>query len=141
MPDEPSSSASEYHHHDGTPGSAADRSARTAVPDSFPASDPVATTPAVGVRAIAADEMMDAPGMPETPDAATVNARFKDHVTAKLAVEKLVRDVPLDRRSATLSDEGGGVNLAITASQSDMGRITEILRGGGGVVPAQGKMG
>jgi hypothetical protein len=132
MSDKPGNPTSDYRHHDGTLGSSADRSAKLAVPDTFPASDPVATTPAVGVRAEAVAEMMDDSVLPDVPDPATVTARFPDHVTAKLAIEKLVRDVPMDRRCATLSEEGGAILLKATSSKSDLERVTEILRRGGG---------
>jgi hypothetical protein len=68
------------------------------VPDTFPASDPAASTPAVGVGADPVAEVLESPALPELADPATVTARFADHVTAKLAIEKLVHDVPVDRR-------------------------------------------
>jgi len=86
----------------------------------------------VGVRAEAVAEMMDDSVLPDVPDPATVTARFPDHVTAKLAIEKLVRDVPVDRRSTELSDEGEQVMLEVTISKLDLDRVTEILRRAGG---------
>lgn len=130
-----SDKSSEYRHHDGTPGSSADRSARTAVPDSFPASDPVATTPAVGVRAMDVAEMMPATEKPELPHPIHVTARFADSVTAKLAVEQLVRDIPLDRACAELSEEGAKTLLEVTTTRTDLARVTGILRAGGGELP------
>jgi hypothetical protein len=127
MPDEPASPASEYEHHDSTAGSAADRSAKVAVPDTFPASDPVATTASVGSRAVDPAEMMGASDKLDVPDATNLTARFPDHVTAKLAAEKLVRDIPLDRRSIVFSEEGAGATLQITAARSDMERVAEML--------------
>ena len=134
MPDKPASPTSEDRRTDGAPGTSADRSVKAAVPDTFPASDPVAATPAVGVRAEAVADLLDASAPPELLDPATVAARFADHVTAKLAIEKLVRDVPVDRRCATLSEEGDRVMLEVTSSKSDLDRVTEILRRGGGEV-------
>jgi hypothetical protein len=109
-----------------------DRSVKAAVPDTFPASDPAASTPAVGVRAEGVADLMDSSASPEVLDPATVAARFADHVTAKLAIEKLVRDVPVDRRSTELSDEGERVMLEVTISKLDLDRVTEILRRAGG---------
>ncbi|MBX9751503.1 MAG: hypothetical protein K5Q68_18085 [Roseococcus sp.] len=128
MSDKPS----EYRHHDGTPGSSADRSAKTAVPDSFPASDPVATTPAVGVRAMDVTEMMPATEKPEVRHPIHLTARFEDSVTAKLAVEKLVRDIPLERACTELSEEGDKTLLEVTTTRTDVERVTTILRSGGG---------
>jgi hypothetical protein len=129
MSDKPESP---YRHHDGTPGSTADRSAKTAVPDTFPASDPAATSPVVGSRMEDMAAMLAASDELQVRDPTTVTAHFPDAVTAKLAVEKLVRDIPLDRRCAALSEERGGTTLELTISKSDMDRVTEILRGGGG---------
>lgn len=131
MSDKPANSANHGRHHDRTPGSAADRSAKTAVPDTFPASDPVATTPAVGTRAAKVTEMMDASDKPDVSDPTTVTARFQDHVAAKLAIERLVRDLPLDQRCATLSEEGGATTLEITISKPDKERAMEMLRSSG----------
>lgn len=134
MTDPSDNSSSDYKHHDGTPGSAADRSAKAAMPDSFPASDPVATTPAVGVRAMALAEMQPDESKLDIVDPATSTARFPDHVTAKLAIEKLVRDIPLDRRCTDLVEFAGGFVLSVTASRPDRERIQEILREGGGTL-------
>jgi hypothetical protein len=79
--------------------------------------------------------MLDASDELQVPDPTTVTAHFPDHVTAKLAIEKLVRDVPLDRRCAVLSDESNGTRLELTISKSDMDRVTEILHRGGGTLP------
>jgi hypothetical protein len=129
MSDKPDS---EYKHHDAAPGSSADRSARTAVPDTFPASDPVATTAAVGARAVDPAEMMDAEPQVNIPDGATVSARFADQVSAKLALERLVREIPLDRRGANLSSEGEAHMLEVTAPRADIERVAEMLRKTGG---------
>ncbi len=127
MPDK----ASEDRHHDATPGSAADRSVRVAVPDSFPASDRAAITPAVGVRAMDVAGMMEA-SRQDVPHARQSAADFQDHVTAKLALEQLVREIPLDRSRAMLSGEGDRTVLEVTASKADLDRVAKILRDGGG---------
>jgi hypothetical protein len=135
MSDKPESP---YRHHDATPGSKADRSAKTSVPDTFPASDPAATSPVVGARAEDMTAMLDASDELHVPNPTTVTAHFPDHVTAKLALEKLVRDVPLDRRCAVLSDESSGTTLELTISKSAIDRVTEILRGGSGDLRPRG---
>jgi hypothetical protein len=132
MSDDHREAEGDYGPQDGKPGSPADRSAKTALPDSFPASDPVATTPAVGVRAMELDEMLDQAPPPETPDARQATSRFPDMMTAKLTLEKLVQEIPLDRRVATLDEEAGGeVLLTITAPGADMARIRKLLARGG----------
>ena len=127
MSDDYGEAKGDYGPQDGKPGSAADRSAKTAVPDSFPASDPVATTPAVGVRAMELGEMLEDTAPPEPVDATPLVVRFTDLMTAKLMVEKLVREVPLDRRNTAISEEGGAAVLEITAAGADLGRIRKML--------------
>jgi hypothetical protein len=134
MSDKPSGPPNGDHHRYGTAGSAAGRSDSAAVPDTFPASDPVASTPVVGARTENLVAMMDAPDELHVPNSTSVTAHFPDHVTAKLAVEKLVRDVPIDRRSAALSKDSSPTMLEVTSSEANVDRVTEILRGGGGDV-------
>ena len=126
--------ASPDHPQDGATGSKADRSVKAAVPDTFPASDPLAATPAVGVRAAGMAEMLDASEELQVSDPTRVAAQFPDHVTAKLAVERLVREAPLDRRSAVLSEEGEGTRLEITCSKSVADRVVEMVQGCGGTL-------
>ena len=132
MSDAPGSPDSKYRHHDATPGSAPDRSSHAAVPDTFPASDPLATTAAVGSRAVDPAGLMDGQGEVEVRDPATVVAHFHDQERAKLALEGLVRDVPLDRRCATISCDGGEAALRVTAPGVDAERVAEMLRRCGG---------
>lgn len=128
MSDEYREAEGDYGPQDGKPGSPADRSAKMAVPDSFPASDPVATTPAVGIRAMELGEMLEETPPPEPVNATPLIARFADTVTAKLMVEKLVREVPLDRRCTTISEGADGAALLeITAPGADLGRIRKML--------------
>jgi len=121
---------SEYRHHDATPGAAPDRSAHTAVPDSFPASDPVASTAAVGSRAMDPAELMQP--QVEIRDAATVVARFPHQEGAKLALERLVREIPLDRRGASIRCGDDGATLEVAAPKADTERVAEMLRKCGG---------
>jgi hypothetical protein len=72
--------------------------------------------------------MMDASVLPELPNPATVTARFPEHVTAKLATEKLVRDAPADRRCDVLSSKDDRVMLEVISSKSELAWVTEILR-------------
>jgi hypothetical protein len=115
-----------YVHHDATPGAAPDRSAKTALHDSFPASDPVATTAVVGSRAVDLARLMKP--QTEIQDGAMVLARLRDRTAARLAVEHLVRKVPLDRRRAAIrSGRNGTAILEVTAPAADVDRIAEIL--------------
>ena len=109
-------------------GTAAERSAKTAVLDSFPASDPVAATNVVGTRAVNPATLMKRDV--EIRGATTVVAHLADQETAKLTVEYLVRKLPLDRRRATLrNDEDGTVVLEVAAAEeADAARIAEMLR-------------
>ena len=132
MSDTPDPSKSQYKHHDATSGAAPDRSARAAVPDSFPASDPVATTAAVGSRAVDPAELMAPRGEVEMRGAATVLARFPDQEGAKLALERLVRDVPLDRRRAAIRCGEADTTLEIAAPEGDAERVADLLRRCGG---------
>ena len=133
MSDTPETSeSSKYKHHDATPGAAPDRSAHAAVPDSFPASDPMATTAAVGSRAVDPAELMPSRGEVEVRGATTVVARFPDQEGAKLAVERLVRDIPLDRRCATIRCGEDGATMEVMAAEADVARVAEMLRGCGG---------
>ena len=123
---------SKYRHHDATPGSAPDRSAHAAVPDSFPASDPMGTTAAVGSRAVDPAELMHPQGEMEIRDAATVVARFQRQEDAKVALEQLVREVPLDRRGATITCGEHGATLEVAAPEADIERVAGMLRKCGG---------
>jgi hypothetical protein len=128
MPDNPRHVSQ---HRDATPGGAADRSAKTALHDSFPASDPMSTTAAVGVRAV--DLAWLRKPQVEIRDATMVIAHLPDQEAAKLVVERLVRKVPLDRRRATVrSGEDGAVILEVAAPEADVERITGMLRRYGG---------
>ena len=132
MPDNPTNPDSDYRHHDATPGAAPDRSAHAAVPDSFPASDPVGTTAAVGSRAVDPAELMPLWGEVEVRGATTVVAHFPDQEGAKLAVERLVRDIPLDRRGASIRCGDDGATLEVAAPGADTERVAEMLRKCGG---------
>lgn len=107
-----------------------DGTVETALHDSFPASDPPAPGPARGVRAAPAEAMMpdgtalDAPG-----DARTITRRFPDAESAKLALETLVREGPLDRRQGEITAEGEAARLTLTLPGEDRERLAALLDG------------
>jgi hypothetical protein len=129
---------SNYRHHDATPGSGPDRSASAAVPDSFPASDPVATTAALGARAVDPAELFRTDDASPTGDTAQISFHFADQETAKLALESLVRDAPLDRRCATLRKEAAGASVQASVPKADADRISELMQRHGGKAAPEG---
>lgn len=97
-----------------------------AAADSFPASDPPATTGEKGTRAVPADELMQEPSSP--PEGAVpLSRRFADLEAAKLALEKLVRDGPFDGSLATLDQRQDGVELRLSAPPADAERLRTLL--------------
>lgn len=116
---------------DERPDRTPERNLEVAVRDTHPASDPPATTATQGARAVPAEQLMDAPCA--TPDdAQTVSRRFPDAESAKLAVESLVRDAPIDRRCADIRQGGDGVTVAVAAPRADAQRIRTLLERAGG---------
>ncbi|MFC3027914.1 MULTISPECIES: hypothetical protein [Roseomonadaceae] len=103
------------------PDKEADADVEIGVRDSFPASDPNSVTSTQGPRAVQADQG-DAEG-PEVRDAVTLSRRFADHEAAKLALESLVRSVPLDRHATALD----GSLLKLRVPRADAGRIEGLL--------------
>ncbi len=97
-----------------------------AVAGTFPASDPPAGNAESGARAVPPQEMMGG-GRPLAEDAVTLRRRFPSAEAAKLALEGLVRDAPLDRRTAEMSPEGGEVELRIAAPPADAPRLRTLL--------------
>lgn len=101
-----------------------ERKTDEAVKETFPASDPVATTNTRGARAVPAEEMLAE--APPIEDGVTLTRCFDDAEAAKLALESLVRDAPIDRRYAELSGEGR-VELRLTVPAADRSRIQGLL--------------
>lgn len=96
------------------------------VADTFPASDPPAGTGESGARAVPPQEMMGQ-GQAPVPGAVTLRRSFPDTESAKLALEGLVRDGPLDRDSAELHHEGPQVELRVSAPPGDAERLRGLL--------------
>lgn len=96
-----------------------------AVTETFPASDPAATTATSGSRAVPANEMM---GNGAEPAGGTVTLRrqFPNAESAKLALEGLVREGPLDRRAVELSHDSQPT-LLLHVSPADAKRMQELL--------------
>ena len=63
---------------------------------------------------------------------ATVVARFQQQEGAKLALERLVREIPLDRRVASIRRGDDGATLEVVAPGADTERIAQMLRKYGG---------
>ena len=136
---DPSGDRHQYKHHDSRPGEAPDRSEEIAVHDTFPASDPVASTAAVGSRAVSPERLMEESGSapPRPDDAVSLTARFRDREAAKLAMETLVREGPIDRRCAEIQPGGGGdaaVRLKIQTCGKDAERLNALLHKQGGEI-------
>ena len=125
---------------DERPSLTPDRNVEAAVRDSFPASDPPAPTAAQGVRAADPEALArDDAGPPATPwDAVRLTQTFPSLEAAKLALETLVREGPIDRRCAEIRHDGpgGGAMLELTVPQADRSRLEALLRREAG--PASG---
>lgn len=106
-----------------------DRNVETAVEDTFPASDPLNTIASQGARAVPAEELMAGSEAPKPHgDTATLTARFDSAEAAKLAVEALVRDGPVDRNCAEFEQAGDGTMVRIAVPQADQQRLGDLLR-------------
>ncbi len=105
-----------------------DRNVETAVEGTFPASDPMSTIASHGARAVPAEEMMSQGAAPAPQgDTATLTGRFDSAEMAKLAVEALVRDGPIDRRCAEIGQEGDAATVRLTVPAADRQRLEEML--------------
>jgi len=95
--------------------------------DSFPASDPPASMGGEGgTRAVPPQRMMDR-RRPVAADAVMLRRRFPSTEAAKLALESLVRDGPLDRGAADLVAIGREIELCIAADPDDVHRLRGLL--------------
>jgi hypothetical protein len=102
-----------------------DRKTDEEVVETFPASDPVATTATAGARAVPAQDMVEQKA-PAMPDAVTLHRSFPDAESAKIALEGLVRDGPVDRRLAAITNDNG-VALRLDVPANDAERIRGLL--------------
>ncbi len=104
-----------------------DRNVEAAVEGTFPASDPLATIASQGARAVPPEEMMRGSGSKPQGNTATLTARFESQEMAKLAVEALVRDGPVDRRCADVERAGDAATVRLSMPQADRQRLEEML--------------
>ena len=100
-----------------------DHDVETAVEGTFPASDPLASTASQGARAVPPEELMGGGAKPQS-GTATLTARFESAEAAKLALEAMVREGPVDRNCAAVE----AATLRISVPQSDQGRLGEMLQ-------------
>ncbi|MBD0320788.1 MAG: hypothetical protein ICV87_10670 [Gemmatimonadetes bacterium] len=97
-----------------------------AVEGTFPASDPIGTVASQGARAMPPEELMRESSNPQG-DTATLTARFDGMETAKLAVEALVRDGPVDRSCAEVERAGDAATVRLHVPRADKQRLEEML--------------
>lgn len=119
---------------DKHPATTPDHVVEAGVEQTFPASDPVSSTTSQGSRAVSPGDMMHPTGSkPEpTKDEVTISLPFPDQESAKLALETLVREGPVDRRSAEILGEGTGVQLRVLVPKADAERLRAKLERGPG---------
>ena len=98
-----------------------------AVAGTFPASDPPASMAEGGARAVPPERMMEGATPRPAADSVELHRSFPDAEAAKLALEGLVRDGPLDRRCTTIRQEGGRAELRIQAPREDAERLRRLL--------------
>ena len=108
------------------PDKTPDRNVERGVEDSFPASDAPAGTATQGARAVPPEHMMDH-GKPEAADSVTLSRHFPDAESAKLALEALVRSVPLDRGCTEVTDDAP-FELRLRIARADAPRVDAMLQ-------------
>lgn len=113
------------------PAHTPERNLEAAVEGTFPASDPLATSASQGARAVPMERMMDEGRPAQSPTGTTaLRWRFQAAEDAKLALEALVRDVPIERRCASIApEEGGAAILSVQARPDEASRIEAHLHG------------
>ena len=105
-----------------------DSNVEAGVRDTFPASDPPATTASQGARAVPPEHLIRREAHIPPRDAVRVTHAFPDQEAAKLALETLVREVPIDRRAAEIIPDGMGATLVVTLSAAERPRVEAMLR-------------
>lgn len=103
-----------------------DTDQQIAVADSFPASDPPSDTGERGTRAVPTAPLVGQPRATPT-DSVALSRRFADQESAKLALEALVRDGPLDPDVAELRPQGNEVELRVMAPPNNAERLRGLL--------------
>ena len=106
----------------------ADENVEAAVEGTFPASDPMATIASQGARAVPPEELMHASDTKPHGDTVALSARFDSLESAKLAVEALVRDGPVDRRCAEVEPAGGAATVRLSVPEADRQRLGDMLQ-------------
>jgi hypothetical protein len=109
----------------------AERRRDAAIEQTFPASDPVADGSARGTRAVDPAELAPREAEPRA-DTIEVSRVFADGEIAKLALEAIVREGPIDRRLADITAGGSGSELRIAAKPGDAARLQALLDVAGG---------
>ena len=109
------------------PDKTRDPNVEAAVEDTFPASDPVGNTAEHGTRAVPAEDMMPNDVSAQSAGLASFTVPFPSQEGAKLALETLVREGPVDRRCAEITQEGGQAALRISAPEADIARLKSML--------------
>ncbi len=103
--------------------------------DSFPASDASADTGGLGSVLVPPQEMMNSRAEPEIPPNPSVRITvvFRSQEAAKLALDSLVREGPLDRRLAEMTPGADdSVTLSFTAPPKEGRRMRDLLEKQGG---------
>lgn len=104
-----------------------------AVRDTFPASDPVSGVASTGARAVPPERLLREDDAPHPAgDTVILTQHFRDAEAAKLALETLVREGPIDRHCAEIRHEGEAATVAVQAPRSEAGRIEALLHRQGG---------
>ncbi|MBL6078304.1 hypothetical protein JMJ56_09830 [Belnapia sp. T18] len=114
-------------HTQDRPDKTRDANVEAAVEDTFPASDPVGHTAEHGSRAVPAEDMMPSRVSSQAAGLASFTVPFPSQESAKLALETLVREGPVDRRCAEITHEGGQTTLRVSAPEADVARLKSML--------------
>ncbi|WP_149538893.1 hypothetical protein [Siccirubricoccus phaeus] len=97
------------------------------VRQTFPASDPPSSAASQGSRAVPAERMMPGGEKPPSPDEVTLSLRFPDSEAAKLALEAVVREGPLDRCCARIELDDDRVIMRLDVPSAEAARMATLL--------------
>jgi hypothetical protein len=104
-----------------------ERAQDRAVAETFPASDPPASMGGEGhTRAVPPEEMMGTRHQ-RLRDAVTLRRRFPTTEAAKLAIEGVVRDGPVDRSCTEMVAKDHEVEVLLHVPEEDCHRIRGLL--------------